>query len=347
MKILITGGAGFIGSHIAEHYTQNGAEVFIFDNLSRAQYTLKKGTIRDYNWNYLENYPSVARIPGDIRDFEALEAAAKDVEIIFNCAAQTQINASIADPIEDISTNIMGTFNILELARRLPQKPIIIHCSTSRVYGVNVNRLKFIEDGDILRFDDNSVKNGISEDFPLDGHGHTPFGASKLAVDIYMQEYAHLYGLKIGVFRLSTIYGTRQFGLEEQGWIARLLLDTLLGRPIAIYGAGTQTRDPLFVTDMIAAFEAFIESEIPQGVFNLGGGMNNLLSPLRLLEILTEKTGARSAPNFHPPQPYDQRIYCADISKARKLLNWKPAVPISQGLDFMIEWVNENKNLFS
>ena len=347
MRILITGGAGFIGSHLAEYYAQDEEEVFILDNLSRPEFVLKKGNARDYNWNYLEKYSNVALIPGDIRDYESLEAAAEDVDLIFNCAAQTQSNASIGNPINDISCNVLGAFNVLEVARRAAKKPTVIHCSTSRIYGINVNRLPVKSDNGIFRFTGKDYEQGIAESFPVDGHGHTPFGVSKLSADIYMQEYAHLYGLKIGVFRLSTVYGPRHFGIEEQGWMGGLVLDTILGRPATIYGDGDQTRDPVYITDVINAFDTFIQNDLRQGVFNIGGGADNLLSPVKLLDILEEKTGKRSSVRANEHLPYEQRAYYSNLTKIGKMLNWQPTVNIIDGLDIMIKWVKDNMNLFS
>ena len=345
MNILITGGAGFIGSHIAEHYARKDYEITLFDNMTRTQYQPKSGKAYDHNWQHLNKYPGITRLPSDIRDYEALETAAEDIDVIFHAAAQTQIAASFADPVEDLSSNILGSFNILEVARRSSKKPPVIYLSTSKVYGINVNRLHSIEKEGISVFT-GEYANGIPETFSVDGHGHTPFGVSKLAADLYMQEFSHLYGLKIGVFRLSAVYGPRQFGIEEQSWPAKMILDVLLGRPLNIDGGGNITRDLLFVGDLMTAFDAFIDSDIQQGVYNLGGGKENLATPLKLMDSIAAKTGKILKLHHNDAKPYEQRVFYSDNSKAGKKLHWKPETGIAKGLEEIYKWVADNKKLF-
>jgi len=345
MKILITGGAGFIGGHIAEYYAEKDHDIVLFDNMSRTQYMPKSGKAYDYNWEHLNKLENITRLPGDVRDFESLEQAAEGADIIFNAAAQTDIKSAIADPVDDLSTNTLGAFNVLEIARGSAKKPVVIHFSTSKIYGVNVNKLDAISKDGVNNFD-SPYEKGIPEDFNIDGHGRTPFGLSKLAADLYMQEYAHLYGLRVGVFRLSTIYGPRQFGIEEQSWPAKMILDVLLGRPLTIEGEGDITRDLLYVKDMVKAVDAFIESDFYQGVFNLGGGAGNLITPLKFVDLIAEKTGKKLKPHFIDAMPYEQKVFYTDISKVRKKLHWSPETSISEGVDEIIKWVDENEILF-
>ena len=345
MKILITGGAGFIGGHIAEFYAQKDYEIVLFDNMSRSQYMPKSGKAYDYNWEHLNKFDNITRIPADVRDFEALEQAAEGADIIFNAAAQTNIKAAIADPVDDLSTNTLGAFNILETARNLERKPIVIHFSTNKIYGINVNKIDRTEK-DGFKYYSGEYENGIPEDFNIDGHGRTPFGLSKLSADLYMQEYAHLYGLKIGVFRLSAVYGPRQFGIEEQSWPAKMILDVLLGRPLLIDVDGNTTRDLLYVGDLVKAVDTFVESDFQQGVYNLGGGRDNLMTPLKLVDMLAEKVGKDLKPHFLDPLPYEQQVFYTDVSKAKKKLHWSPETTISEGVGEIIKWVDENEMLF-
>jgi len=345
MKMLITGGAGFIGSYMAEYFAERGEELVLFDNMSRTVYQPRTGKTYDYNWRHLDRYSGISRAPGDVRDYEVLETAAEDAEVIIHAAAQTQISASIADPIEDLSVNVLGSYNVLEAARRSGKCPAVIYLSTSKVYGTNVNRLKTKTAGDFEVFAGEYAE-GIGESFPVDGFGHTPFGASKLAADIYMQEFAHLYGLKVGVFRLSAVYGPRQFGIEEQGWAGKMVLDALLGRPMMIEGNGSIVRDLLYVQDLPPLIDGFLRSEARFGLFNAGGGRANLMTPVKLVEELEQKTGKDLKPQYGEALPFEPRIFYADNSKAQKLLGWQPKVGVEEGVSAMVKWVEDNRNLF-
>lgn len=343
MKVLITGGAGFIGSHVAEYYAKKGDDVVCYDNLSRAE-LLKKEINRMYNWNYLKNFSKVELIKGDIRDFEKLKGVAKDVDAIIHTAAQTAVTTSLDDPKTDFEVNAIGTFNVLEAARLAHTNPIIVYCSTNKVYGENVNKIKVIEKESRYIFED-KFKSGIPETFSIDLCEHTPYGSSKLTGDLYVQDYGHLYGLKTGVFRMSCICGTRQFGVEDQGWVAWFTIAIILGKPITIYGDGKQVRDVLYVTDLVSIFDAFIKSG-RSDVYNVGGGNKNTLSLLELLDILEELTGKRSLVSFDSWRPSDQKVYVSGISKAKAKLFWEPKVNPVEGIKKMVGWVEANKNIF-
>jgi CDP-paratose 2-epimerase len=345
MKILITGGAGFIGSHIAEYYSKQGCEIVLFDNMSGAQFLPKSGKTYDYVWENLTKNAAVTRIPGDIRDYESLESAAEETDIIFHTAAHTNINASFQDPAEDLSVNLLGAFNVLEVARALPKNPAIIYLSTSKIYGAGVNRLDIVEQNGISRFT-GQYENGVPENFPVDGHGRTPFGTSKLAADLYFQEYSHLYGLKTGVFRLSAVYGPRQFGFEEQSWPVKMILDIMLGRPVSVEGSGNIVRDLLYIDDLIPALDAFVKSEYRQCVFNIGGGRGSIITPLKLAELLEKKLQRSFKLDHLPALPYEQRVFYSDNSKISKILGWSPSVGIEKGIGEVIEWVVKNRKLF-
>ncbi len=346
MKVLATGGAGFVGSHVAEYYAKRGEDVTVFDNLSRAEILGKAVGDQLYNWNYLKsNYPNVKLIKGDIRSFDELKAVAHKADAIVHTAAQVAVTTSLSDPRTDFEINALGTFNVLEAARL--NDSAVIFCSTNKVYGENVNKITVVEKETRYEYADPRYKSGIPEDFPIDLTSHSPYGCSKLSADLYVQDYAHTYGLKTGVFRMSCTYGERQFGVEDQGWVAWFVIATLTDRPITIYGDGKQVRDVLYVGDLVRAFDAFLSSNLRHDVFNIGGGPENTLSLLELLELLEKLTGKRPRFLFSSWRPADQKVYMSDISKATKLLGWKPQVSPREGIRKLAEWASKNSKLFS
>lgn len=349
MKILITGGAGFVGSHTAEYYAKKSDEVIVLDNLSRAK-ILKKGEKNImYNWDYLKkNYPNIELVKGDIRDSETLEKLSKDVDVIIHAAAQTAVTTSVVDPRMDFEINALGTFNVLEAARKAKTSPVVIYCSTNKVYGNNVNNISLKEGEKRYEFSGPKFRNGVPEDFSTDLCEHTPYGCSKFLGDVYVQDYAKRNEIKAGIFRMSCIYGTRQFGIEDQGWIAWFTIATILGKPITIYGDGKQVRDVLYITDLIKAFDRFIEksNSLKCEVFNMGGGIHNTLSLLELLDILEKETGKKPNISFDEWRPSDQKVYISDITKAEKILGWKTKVSLEEGVRKLVRWIEENKNIF-
>ncbi|RLI76572.1 nucleoside-diphosphate sugar epimerase, partial [Archaeoglobales archaeon] len=250
MRILVTGGAGFIGSHVAEYFSEKGYEVIALDNLKRGE-ILGKNISLEHNIEFLNGLSNVSFVKGDIRDFSLLKNLCKDVDVIIHAAAQVAVTTSLKNPREDFEINAIGTFNVLEAARL--SGTAVVYCSTNKVYGDNVNKIPVVEKNKRYEFADDKYKHGVPENFPIDLCEHTPYGCSKLAGDIYVQEYGHVYGLETGVFRMSCIYGERQFGVEDQGWVAWFAIATLLNKPITIYGDGKQVRDVLYVKDLIEA----------------------------------------------------------------------------------------------
>lgn len=346
MKILVTGGGGFIGSHVAEFYAQRGEDVIVFDNLSRME-ILGKKLNGYYNWNYLKKYDNIKFVKGDIRSFNEVKRVA-DVDVIIHTAAQVAVTTSLINPRIDFKINAFGTFNILEAARLSKLNPVVIFCSTNKVFGSNVNKIPIVEKEKRYEFSESKYKNGIGEDFPIDLCEHTPYGASKLSADIYVQDYAYRNEIDAGIFRMSCIYGTRQFGVEDQGWVAWFTIATILNKSITIYGNGKQVRDVLFVSDLIKAFDSFIHKrdKLHLGVYNIGGGSENTLSLLELLDLLEELTGKRTEIIFDKWRPSDQKVYISNISKIRKELGWRPEVDVKNGVKRLVEWVDKNKNLF-
>lgn len=345
-KVVVTGGAGFVGSHAAEHFAKGHDEVVVCDNLSRIE-TLGK-TVGDvsYNWNYLNNkYPNIKLLKADIRNSQAVVEASQAANTIIHTAGQVAVTRGLTDPRTDFENNVLGTFNVLEAARL--NDCAVIFCSTNKVFGENVNSVRVGEEEKRYTFAYPAYANGIPEDFPIDHTGHSPYGASKLAADIYVQDYAHTYALKTAVFRMSCIFGERQFGVEDQGWVAWFTIATLTGKPLTIYGNGKQVRDVLHVGDLVDAFDRFLSSNIKHEVFNIGGGPQNTLSLLELLDLLEELTGKKPKLRFSDWRPADQKVYISDIRKVGSKLNWKPTVSPREGLQRLLKWVNDNLSIFS
>ena len=335
-KVLITGGAGFIGSHIAEHYAKKGTKVVVYDNLSRTKLLGKAIGDPLYNWKYLKNYKNIELIKGDIQDRKALEGAAKNADIIFHTAAQTAVTTSLVNPRTDFNVNLKGTFEVLEVARK--NDATVVFTSTNKVYGENVNKLPIKKLKTRYVFADPVYKNGIGTNFEIDHTGHSPYGDSKLAADIYVQDYAHTYGLKTGVFRMSCIYGDRQFGVEDQGWVAWFTIAVITNKTMTIYGDGKQVRDVLFVSDLIGAFDNFVKGNKRHVVLNMGGGPENTLSLLELLKLLADKTGMKPKIKFADWRAADQKVYISNIAEARKSLDWRPRINPEKGVEKLILW---------
>lgn len=345
MKALVTGGLGFIGSHIAEFYASKGWDVSVLDNLSRPKLLNRDIPNIDFNLKFLQkNFPKVSVLRQDVLDAGAVEAASKGCDVVFHTAAQTAVTTSVTNPRADFEANVVGTFNVLEAVRKNDVKALV-YCSTNKVYGDNVNNVGVVEDSSRYRFED-KFSHGIPEGFSLDLCEHTPYGCSKLAADMYVQDYAHIYGIKTGVFRMSCIYGTRQFGVEDQGWVAWFAIATVLGRPISIYGDGKQVRDALYVTDLVKLYDKFVSSGVKHGVYNTGGGRDNTLSLLELLDLLKELTGKSSKLSFGGWRPSDQKVFISDIRKAGEQLGWKPEISPREGVGRLVRFVEQNRGIF-
>jgi len=341
--ILVTGGAGFVGSHAVEYYAEQGAKVTALDNLSRIKTLEKADESRNtaaYNWNYIdENYPDVELVEADIRDAEALESIVEGHDAIVHTAGQVAVTASLTDPRTDFEVNAEGTFNVLEAARKADSTPSVVLASTNKVYGNNVNDIPVREEESRYRYDNPDFENGIPESLSIDGCEHTPYGVSKLAADIYVQDYAERNEVQAAAFRMSCIYGTRQFGNEDQGWVAHFAISTLNNEPLTIFGDGKQVRDVLYVKDLIRAYDAFLSD--PDGksaVYNMGGGMENTTSLLEFLDLLEEKSGNRTDISFDEWREGDQKVYVTDTSRAQKELDWEPKVDFEEGIERFVDW---------
>jgi CDP-paratose 2-epimerase len=343
MRVAVTGAGGFIGSHAAVYMAERGHDVVAIDDLSRGK-LLGLNRREEHNWNYLSKKEKVTLKLQDITEpgLDGIE----DCDAIIHAAAQTAATASLKDPVTDMRVNLVGTLNVLEAARKARTEPALVFCSTNKVYGDNVNRLPIRENLNSYSFAENPE--GLAEDFPVDRTGHTPYGASKLAADIYVQEYAHTYGLRTSVFRQSCIYGPMQFGVEDQGWVAWLAIAAILGKEITVYGDGKQVRDALYVEDLCRGLDLAINKakEVAGEVFNIGGGPRNTLSVLGLLGMLEEMAGRKLTWRYGDWRPHDQKVYISDIRKAKAKLGWEPTVSPEAGVRRLVSWVQTSKELF-
>ena len=337
---LIIGGAGFIGSNIAKNLITENQKVTILDNLSR------KGSEKNISWLEKKYPKKFTFINADItKDLEALNSAIKNTDRIYHMAAQVAVTTSVQEPKKDFEINALGTFNVLE-AMRLYGKPdsMLLYASTNKVYG-GMEDLKIIETETGYLYKD--FPNGISESRSLDFH--SPYGCSKGAGDQYVRDYARIYDLNTVVFRQSCIYGPRQFGVEDQGWIAWFIIATLTGRSITIYGNGKQVRDILYIDDLVNAYKlAFDNIEVTKGeIFNIGGGPKNVISIWNDFKAILEKLhGKKINVSYDKWRPGDQKIYVSDISKASKTFGWKPETSAEKGIAKLYDWAKRNINLF-
>jgi len=338
MKILITGGAGMIGTHCAEYYAAKNNKVIIYDSLIRSKLFGLKIKSVEHNWTYLKTIKNIKLIKKDIRNNSALKQVFKNnkIDVVIHTAGQTGIRASFNDPVEDLNINAQGTLNVLKSIKQFNPESAFIYCSSNKVYGDNINRLPIREKA--KRYEFKTIK-GINETAPIDIAGQTPYGISKLCGDLYTQEYAHAYGIKTGIFRMSCIYGTRQFGFEDQGWIAWFAMRAIQNKPINIFGNGKQVRDILWVSDLVDAFDRFIKSPIRHEIFNIGGGLNNSISLLELAALLEDMTGNKLKLIFREPRELDQKVYISDITKVKKILKWRPTVSPEQGVPWLVQWI--------
>jgi len=337
--ILITGGAGFIGSNLADRLAGEGHRVRVYDALSRS------GTERNLAWLQARHGDAIEFIHADIRDAERLTAAAADVQAVFHLAAQVAVTTSMADPREDHDINIGGTFNLLEALRKRGEAVPLVFASTNKVYG-DLSDLAFEREDDAYVPVDAAVRaHGISEARPLDFH--TPYGVSKGAADQYVLDYARSFGLPACVIRMSCIYGQRQMGTEDQGWVAHFLIRALEGQPITLYGDGYQVRDILDVADAVEVYvRAWASIEQVAGrAFNLGGGPANAVSLRQLLQYMGELVGREVEVSFSDWRAGDQRYFVADARAAEAALDLPRRRDWRDGVARLAAWLAEERRL--
>jgi CDP-paratose 2-epimerase len=336
--ILITGGAGFIGSNLADRLAGEGHSIFILDALTRA------GVERNLAWLRQRHGERVHAIIGDVRDEDVVVRAVAEAKAVFHFAAQVAVTTSLADPREDFEVNVKGTINVLDAVRTRPEPVPVIFASTNKVYG-DLADTEF----DTLheRYEPKSfiARRGIGESRPLDFH--TPYGCSKGAADQYVLDYGRSFGIPTVVFRMSCIYGQRQMGTEDQGWVAHFLIRALEGRPITIYGDGKQVRDVLDVGDSVNAYSSALANiERVQGrAFNLGGGPENAISLLELIGQIRALTDRDVDLHFEDWRKGDQRWYVSDAHAARTALNLPLPRGWREGVAHLAEWLADERAL--
>ncbi|MCL4506128.1 MAG: GDP-mannose 4,6-dehydratase [Chloroflexi bacterium] len=343
MRLFVTGGAGFIGCNLTARFLGRGDSVTVYDNLSRPR------TVHNLEW--LRSQPRDAKaafsfIQGDVRDAAGLQTAMSDArpDLVVHLASQVAVTTSVINPREDFEINALGTFNVLEAARTMAAPPAVFFASTNKVYG-GMEDVVVVQEPTRYRYRD--LPNGVSEQQPLDFH--SPYGCSKGAGDQYVRDYARIYGLRTVVFRQSCIYGERQFGVEDQGWVAHFVIAAAMNRPINIYGDGKQVRDLLYVQDLVNAYAAAWDHlDVASGqVFNVGGGTSNTLAIWSEFGALLGQLAGHPIPaKYADWRPGDQPVFVSDNSKARRVLGWEPQVTVRDGIQRLWNWVVANRELF-
>lgn len=331
--VLITGGAGFIGANLADRLAAMGLPVIVHDALTRP------GVEANVEWLTARHGSRIEPVIADIRDRDVLADSVTRAQAVFHLAAQVAVTTSIADPLEDFAVNLGGTIGLLEAVRRCADPPPVIFASTNKVYGdladldLVLRPEGWVPDNALVR------RHGISEARPLDFH--TPYGCSKGAADQYVIDYTRSFGLKTAVLRMSCIYGERQFGTEDQGWVAHFLIRALAGQPITLYGDGHQVRDVLYVGDAVDAYVALWQRmpALAGRAYNLGGGPENAVSLNRLIDHVAHLRGGSVAVVERDWRPGDQRWFVADTRAVRRALGLGPARPWREGVAALHRWL--------
>ena len=337
-KVIITGGLGFIGINTAIRFIEEGIYVVIIDNM------IRKGA--DINLQYLkDNYKGkfdFERV--EICEWDDLAEAFQkhsDAKVVYHLAAQVAVTTSVEKPYYDFEVNAFGTVKVLECIREYAPHMKIIFSSTNKVYGG-------MEDKEIIlknnRYEYKDYPDGIDESTCLDFH--SPYGCSKGCADQYIRDYYRIYGIKSVVLRQSCIYGIRQFGIEDQGWVSWFTIASLLNKPITIYGDGMQVRDVLFIDDLVDLYLLLLDDEKCNGeVFNVGGGDWYKMSLLELVDYLETIEKIDIKYSKADWRPGDQKIYVSDISKIKEYTGWKPKISALEGVERLSKWVKENKEM--
>jgi CDP-paratose 2-epimerase len=338
-QVVVFGGAGFIGSNLSRSLLDDGRRVIIFDSLARPGSELNLAWLQE-----LHGHDRLQFIREDIRDARAVLAATKNADEIYHLAAQVAVTTSIEAVRTDFEVNALGTLNVLEAARQNGRHPAVVFTSTNKVYGA-LEDIKTVDVG--ARYEFRDLPLGVPESQPLDFH--SPYGCSKGAADQYTRDYYRIFRVPTVVFRMSCIYGPRQFGTEDQGWVAHFIIASQNGRPMTIYGDGKQVRDILFVDDLVQAIRAATEQiqRTAGQIFNIGGGPTNTISVWS--EFGSELAALKGAPIsvcFDQARSGDQPCYVSDIRKAGHVIGWRPTVDKETGIRRLWNWVADNQELF-
>jgi CDP-paratose 2-epimerase len=336
--VLVTGGAGFVGTNVADRLLRAGHDVVVLDDLSRA------GVPDNLSWLRRE-HPRVRVVEGDIRDARAVRTALQDVEHVFHFAAQVAVTTSMNDPADDLSVNVLGTFNLLEAVRRLARPIPVIFASTNKVYGDLAGFGSRLTVTGYVPEDPGMARRGVAETQPLDFH--TPYGCSKGAADQYVLDYARSFGLPAAVLRMSCIYGERQMGTEDQGWVAHFLIRAIEGRPITLYGDGHQVRDVLYVGDAVAAYLGLWRNiqRLRGRAFNLGGGPANAISLRRLLDHISALLGRKLDVTTDEWRPGDQRWFVADTREIDAAVALPAKLDWRAGVERLADWLMAERGI--
>lgn len=337
--VLITGGAGFVGTNLAARLIEGGERVRILDSLDRP------GSERNLAWLSERYGERIDFIQGDVRNLSSVTAALHGVEHVVHLAAQVAVTHSLVNPAFDFDVNALGTLNILEAVRRCRQPPSLLFTSTNKVYGTLDEVALTVDENRYVPVDRQVHSHGISELQPLDFH--SPYGCSKGAADQYVLDYARSYGLRTAVFRMSCIYGPHQYGNEDQGWVAHMARSALGGETITIYGDGLQVRDVLFVEDLLDAFESArkLMPALSGRAFNIGGGPSNITSVMELIARLRTCLNRHIDLSRGPWRVGDQRYYVSDTTRFSAATGWRPRTDVAQGTASLCEWLQTSSRL--
>jgi CDP-paratose 2-epimerase len=335
--VLITGGAGFVGTNLAHRLLSSGRGVIVLDNLSRA------GVEHNLRWLRARHGRALEVEVADLRDAAAVSRAVGRAAQVFHLAAQVAVTTSLADPVHDFEVNALGTLHVLEAIRAQRERPPVVFTSTNKVYGgfsdltLSARPTRYEPRDDLVR------RHGMDECRRLDFH--SPYGCSKGTADQYVLDYARTFALPTVVFRMSCIYGPHQFGTEDQGWIAHFLIQATEGRPLTLFGDGRQVRDVLFVDDLVDALLLAQQrmDALAGHAFNVGGGPAHTISLLELLDLIEEIHGQRLPVRFDEWRPGDQRYYVSDPRRFQGLTGWQPRVGVREGVARLYEWLLESR----
>ena len=340
MKVLVTGGCGFLGSHVCEFFRKAGWEVVSYDSmtkyeLGRTGYGTDK--TRDFNWNLLEKM-GVQMVKADVCDEQALKDSSSGCDYIVHTAAQPAMTISWEDPRLDFNTNVLGTFNVLDAARKhgIP----CVNTSSIHVYGNSIN--DSLTEGE-TSYERNPVD--INEEQPVMVGELSPLHASKMSAEHYVRTFTDMLKTPSATFRFTGIYGPRQFGGEDHGWVANFAIRAVFGLPLRIFGTGKQARDIIFATDGAKAYLDYFQSPSP-GVYNIGGGPTHKISLLECIHMIGEILGRKPEIEFHPERPGVMRYFVCDISEAGKRFGFRPSTAPREGVETLIRWVEENREVF-
>ena len=334
---VVTGGAGFVGTNLADGLLRAGYKVRILDNLSRDGVEQNLAFLRQKHRNRLEF------LEADVRDPAAVSAALQGARQVFHLAGQVAVTHSLDDPQHDLAVNGVGTLNVLEAARAMREPPGVLFASTNKVYG-DLGRVALRQTNQRHEpADADLAASGVSEAMPLDFH--SPYGCSKGVADQYVLDYARSYGIPTVVFRMSCIYGPHQHGTEDQGWVAHFVLQALRKRPITVYGDGKQVRDVLFVEDLVDAMLRARDriAELSGTAFNIGGGPANSTSLLELIDRIEALEERPLDVRFEPWRTGDQRWYVSDPHAFRERTGWRPRVAVDEGVTRLHAWLAEHR----